>query len=636
MNSHRIPGEKMENGGSNISRMTSRVYSVASLKAIRAIRDRQLERALDESKSGRIIEMVKLMIVISVPVVTLIVLASVLLTEAIVLYNATNKAIESIHRATLLSRFIGNLQRERGMSAMFLSSGGENNDSFNALSVLRAESDSTLTSIWWPEYGLDIGGKLYTKPEVHVMMAEWRKMVDSDGVTFRNNILFYTEINESIMTFTINLVTIPDNYELSKTVVSGDALLHLTDIAGIQRALGSTFFTLCAFSTVDLQWFSELEGRSIELLAIALQYDKTVKESYTTKQESSQFVSDLLRSKKGLMWSEAYKENCRRFDPEERFYNSREWFHNMTTYIDIIFQIRNELSFHTSGILTDISKKSQQDVTIYAAVQIVVTIVCLALSIWYAIYMNNMTKCLRDYARHINHKTKELALEKRRTEKLLYQLLPRKIADQLKETGGVSAEYFASVTIYFSDIVGFTGICSNISPMEVVDLLNSLYSVFDACIDKYDVYKVETIGDAYMVASGLPETNGLNHAMEICGMALDIRDAVQAFRTACLGEKKLFLRTGVHSGSCVAGVVGTKMPRYCLFGDTVNTASRMESTGEAGSIQISEDTKSILDQWGACSLQCRGRIEVKGKGTMLTYWLYGMQSPRTSRVQVIV
>ncbi|KAJ8309667.1 hypothetical protein KUTeg_011532 [Tegillarca granosa] len=117
------------------------------------------------------------------------------------------------------------------------------------------------------------------------------------------------------------------------------------------------------------------------------------------------------------------------------------------------------------------------------------------------------------------------------------------------------------------------------SPMEVVSLLNDLYSMFDATIDIYDVYKVETIGDAYMVASGLPVPNGIRHAGEIGTMALDLLSQCGTFTIHHMPDVPLRLRIGLHTGPCVAGVVGLTMPRYCLFGDTVNTASRMESTG---------------------------------------------------------
>lgn len=159
-------------------------------------------------------------------------------------------------------------------------------------------------------------------------------------------------------------------------------------------------------------------------------------------------------------------------------------------------------------------------------------------------------------------------------------MLPPAVVRQLKQQRQVPAETFESVTIFFSDIVGFTYISAVSSAMEVVTMLNTLYRLFDTIILKYDVYKVETIGDAYMVVSGLPQRNGDKHAGEIAMMSLDLLCGISGFIIPHMKNRTLEIRVGVNTGPCVAGVVGTTMPRYCLFGDTINTASRMESTGE--------------------------------------------------------
>ncbi|XP_077597864.1 retinal guanylyl cyclase 2 isoform X1 [Stigmatopora nigra] len=242
--------------------------------------------------------------------------------------------------------------------------------------------------------------------------------------------------------------------------------------------------------------------------------------------------------------------------------------------------------------------------------------------------IDSMLRMLEQYSSNleelIRERTEELEIEKQKTEKLLTQMLPPSVAETLKIGGAVVPEHFDSVSLYFSDIVGFTTISANSEPIEVVALLNSLYTLFDAIIGNHDVYKVETIGDAYMVASGVPVPNGNRHVAEIANMSLDILSAVGTFKMRHMPDVPVRIRIGLHTGPCVAGVVGLTMPRYCLFGDTVNTASRMESSGLPYRIHVHQDTVKILRQLNlGYKLELRGRTEVKGKGTEETYWLVG-------------
>ncbi|CAH8486676.1 unnamed protein product [Schistosoma turkestanicum] len=234
-----------------------------------------------------------------------------------------------------------------------------------------------------------------------------------------------------------------------------------------------------------------------------------------------------------------------------------------------------------------------------------------------------MEKYSADLEDQVRVRTEELETEKKKTELLIARMLPPVVAETLMSGKPVCPEAFDEVTIYFSDIVGFTTISALSTPFQVVDLLNDLYTMFDSTIDFYDVYKVETIGDAYMVVSGLPIRNGQLHAGEIATMALDLLSQCGTFVIRHMPDVPLRLRIGLHSGSCVAGVVGLTMPRYCLFGDTVNTASRMESTGSAFRIHVSPTTKSILDILGGYYLQLRGKVELKGKGLVDSFWLIG-------------
>uniref|UniRef100_A0A667Z1E4 Guanylate cyclase n=1 Tax=Myripristis murdjan TaxID=586833 RepID=A0A667Z1E4_9TELE len=242
--------------------------------------------------------------------------------------------------------------------------------------------------------------------------------------------------------------------------------------------------------------------------------------------------------------------------------------------------------------------------------------------------IDSMLRMLEQYSSNledlIRERTEELEVERQKTDNLVAQMLPKSVAQALKTGKPVKPEHFKEATLYFSDIVGFTTISALSEPIEVVDLLNDLYTLFDAIIGLHDVYKVETIGDAYMVASGVPSRNGNRHAAEMANMSLDILHCIGTFKMRHMPELKVRIRIGLHSGPVVAGVVGLTMPRYCLFGDTVNTASRMESTGLPYRIHVNQSTVDVLNSLNlGYKLDVRGVTELKGKGSETTYWLVG-------------
>ena len=213
---------------------------------------------------------------------------------------------------------------------------------------------------------------------------------------------------------------------------------------------------------------------------------------------------------------------------------------------------------------------------------------------------------------------RRLKAEQEKSEQLLLNILPKPIADRLKEGQTTIADHFREVTVLFADIVGFTSFSDQLSPVKVVRLLNKIFSLFDRITEKHGLEKIKTVGDTYMVVGGLP-TPRPDHAEAMADLALDMQKKIKQFN-ARKGEP-FKIRIGMNTGPVVAGVIGTKKFSYDLWGDTVNTASRMESHALAGLIQVTAATYGRLKQ--KYIFKKRGVISVKGKGEMTTYLLKG-------------
>ena len=211
-----------------------------------------------------------------------------------------------------------------------------------------------------------------------------------------------------------------------------------------------------------------------------------------------------------------------------------------------------------------------------------------------------------------------LAVEQEKSDTLLLNVLPKEIADILKEKNQTIANHFEEASILFADLVGFTPLTESMTPDEMISLLNQIYSHFDDLVEKYGLEKIRTIGDNYMVASGVP-TPRADHVQALANMALDVLKYTE--NLPMQNGTAINFRIGINSGPLVAGVIGKKKFHYDVWGDTVNTASRMESHGVPGKIQVTKDTYRILkDEF---IFESRGALNVKGKGNMETWFLVG-------------
>ena len=215
-----------------------------------------------------------------------------------------------------------------------------------------------------------------------------------------------------------------------------------------------------------------------------------------------------------------------------------------------------------------------------------------------------------------------LRLEQEKSESLLLNILPGEVANRLKGGERTIADYYESVSVLFADMVGFTRLTAELSPTAMVELINEIYSQFDSLVEKYGVEKIRTIGDSYMIASGLPRQRP-DHAIILARLALEMNACLQTLDT--VRKHALTFRIGINSGPVIAGIVGQMKFQYDIWGDTVNIASRMESQGEPGKIQVTQAFYELIKDDFIC--EPKGQVAIKGGGSIETWILSGMNPP---------
>jgi guanylate cyclase len=234
------------------------------------------------------------------------------------------------------------------------------------------------------------------------------------------------------------------------------------------------------------------------------------------------------------------------------------------------------------------------------------------------LFMLSCLLCSLYLWRNVNHSWQKLDAERLRSEQLLLNILPSSIAARLKQSPNLIADYFPQASILFADIQDFTALCRTMTPKQVIQLLNRIFSTFDQLIDKHGLEKIKTSGDGYMAAAGLPKANS-THATQCCYCALEMQ---QAFKTIS-GQYHLHtgLRIGIGGGEVIAGIIGQNKVSYDIWGEAVNLASRMESQGQSNKIQTTQTIYELSKQ--SFEFSKRGGIVVKGIGKVQTYWLLG-------------
>lgn len=435
--------------------------------------------AVEEARASEIRSLCnhcKMFVVIIIPISAIIMLSGISLNRASRIRQSTSIAIENIEYNFKMSELIKHLQRERGMSTSFIGTSNVSSAILNQLHILRQETNTSLISVKWPYSGIFVRNSYWTVEDLLSSLADHRRYVENRSINIIYNLDYYTTITHALLKYIAQSVTPSDNAVVQQMVVASEALLSLTDDKGIQRALGTTLFTTCGWQSTEIEtYYITLHGRSLAFLDTAIHHHGIIETQLTEKIQNSAYLSYFADQYYSFELFKDYTNICSTTSQSERETKSIEWFSNMTIFIDIFFEIRQAINTDIQSFSEAIQIVAQFEFNLFLSTLIAVVTISAIMFTSYMYYVAKITGNLLKFAEKIKRKNEQLAEEKNKTDILLYQMLPKQIVSNLKTGTSSIAELFNEVTIYFSDIVGFTQLGAESNPIEIVNLLNDLY-----------------------------------------------------------------------------------------------------------------------------------------------------------------
>ncbi|XP_078588916.1 uncharacterized protein LOC144869445 [Branchiostoma floridae x Branchiostoma japonicum] len=553
-----------------------------------------------------------MLVLAAIPVLGMVVHSSLNLQDAKQQKDAGEAVSNDIFLSTQQGKVVVNVAVERGTTALYVSSGGDSlvHERFPKLYGNTDGAMAALQQYKWPKMS-DLPWHFQSLGNLRSYIREHRGRLSVNHTTVEEQLKFYTDINAFFISRLGTTVRKVDTSQVWTNVVAYHMIVMSEEYTGLERAMGSVFYARGGLTVDASLYYNKVKFFGQTCLDLALSYAPDVAAIF-----QDVYVNSTLE--KGIK-NMRQKIHVNDVSVDPNVHLGLHWFDNMTSYIGIL----RRLDEHLSKKILDMVDENVQELDLRLSLNIIILVVVIVVSPLITYGVHKMAYDTQSIACRLQ----KVELERQKADGILYQIFPKSVADCMKKNNAVAARQFKHVTVMFSDVVGFEDISASLSAHRLVDLLNRLYHTLDSAIDLYDVNKVESTGGAYLIVSGLPTKNGDKHAGEIASLALHFLSAADIFNPLHVCGK-IKLRIGIHTGSCVAGVVGYKRPRYHVFGRTVNIAHRLQTSGEAGRIQISAATQQVLEELGGYNMAKRTESPDEVKELFAyedddTYWLLG-------------